>query len=234
MVAGDLVSGTTQTGSRYSLPIFPLPKVVFFPRTLLPLHIFEDRYRKLMGAALKGLRQIGIVLLKPGWEKDYYGTPPIHPVGTAGEIRTWDRLPDGRYNLILSGLHRIRILRQAQMSPFRIAEVEVVPEEPADEGAETVRAQKERLIELFRTYAQEVAQVEWQEELFTPRLALESLVNSVASSLPVGEEVRQQLLELSDLEERVRRVEGHLERQITYGRALGQYKHLIPDDPKLN
>src|SRR5439155_576777 len=63
-----------------SVPLFPLPNVVLFPRAVLPLHIFEERYKEMTAEALAGDRQVAMALLKPGWEKDYYHRPVIEPV----------------------------------------------------------------------------------------------------------------------------------------------------------
>ena len=71
-----------------TLPLFPLPNVVLFPNVFLPLHIFEPRYRAMVADALKGDRLIGMVLLRPGWESDYEGRPPVFPTGCAGLITT--------------------------------------------------------------------------------------------------------------------------------------------------
>ena len=78
-----------------TIPLFPLPNVVLFPGVFLPLHIFEERYRALTRDALAGDRIIGMALLRPGFEGDYAGRPPIYPVGCAGVISHSDRLPDG-------------------------------------------------------------------------------------------------------------------------------------------
>src|SRR4029453_2152934 len=79
-----------------TIPIFPLPNVVLFPSVFLPLHIFEPRYREMVGEALAGDRIIGMALLRPGWEGDYEGRPPIYPVGCAGFITFSEQHSDGR------------------------------------------------------------------------------------------------------------------------------------------
>src|SRR5215212_6414723 len=93
----------------FSLPLFPLPTVVLFPNVFLPLHIFEPRYRAMVSDALAGDRIIGMVLLKPGFESDYDGRPPIYQVGCAGVITHSEALPDGRFNIVLRGLEKFRI-----------------------------------------------------------------------------------------------------------------------------
>src|ERR1700752_3118620 len=103
--AGDLehFSGTAR--------LFPLPNLVLFPSLLQALHIFEPRYRQMTADALAGDRLIAMVLLRPGWEADYDGRPPVHEVACLGRIAAEQRLPDGRFNLQLRGLSRARIVR---------------------------------------------------------------------------------------------------------------------------
>jgi len=78
----------------------------------LPLHLFEPRYRKMAEDALAGDKVIGMVLLKPGYEADYEGRPPVYPVGCAGLVEQSERLPDGRYNIVLRGQCRFRLGRE--------------------------------------------------------------------------------------------------------------------------
>src|SRR5262245_9144716 len=120
------------------LPLFPLPNVVLFPRMPLPLHVFEPRYRSMVAAALDGHRAIGMVLLKPGWEPDYYGRPAIYDVGCAGLIERCERFEDGRYNLLLKGVARFRIAAERPGFPYRLAEArysgDIMGELPALDG----------------------------------------------------------------------------------------------------
>ena len=114
------------------IPIFPLPNVVLFPTALLPLHIFEPRYRAMVADALEGERLIGMVMLRPGWERHYEGTPPVYPIGCAGFITHAERLADGRYNIMLRGLQKFRILdeRLARTGDevYRIARIDPIRE----------------------------------------------------------------------------------------------------------
>lgn len=91
------------------LPIFPLPDVTFFPHTLLPLHVFEARYRAMVVDALARDRRLAVVKLRPGYEPTYAGKPAVHAVAGAGEIVSWERLATGRYNILLKGDCRARI-----------------------------------------------------------------------------------------------------------------------------
>jgi Lon protease-like protein len=134
------------------LPLFPLPNVALFPAALLPLHIFEPRYRAMVSDALDGERLIGMAMLRPGWERQYEGTPAVYPIGCAGFITHADRLPDGRYNIILRGLQKFRILgeRPAREGPelYRLARVDAITEtRPVSPAAlQAARCRLEKLI----------------------------------------------------------------------------------------
>ena len=107
------------------VPLFPLPSLVLFPDTIAPLLIFEDRYRMLVKEALGGERLIAMALLKPGWETQYQGNPPIHPRVCVGSIVSHDKLEDGRYKMLLYGLFRADVVDETQSVPYRKAKVEV-------------------------------------------------------------------------------------------------------------
>jgi hypothetical protein len=128
------------------LPLFPLPTVVLFPNVFLPLHVFEPRYREMVADALAGDHVIGMVLLRPGWEHDYEGRPPVYSVGCSGVITHFERLGDGRYNIILRGVERFRIVGEDHVRPYRRARVDGLPErEPGPEDRAVVRAQRAKL-----------------------------------------------------------------------------------------
>src|SRR6266545_1111122 len=91
------------------IPIFPLPDVTLFPGVSRPLLIFEPRYRAMVADALKGDRIIGMVVLKPGFEANYEGRPPIYEIGCATEISEYELLPDGRYTIVVHGLVKFRV-----------------------------------------------------------------------------------------------------------------------------
>jgi Lon protease-like protein len=117
------------------VPVFPLPDVVLFPKTLLPLHIFEDRYRTMTREAIAGDGRIAIALLRDGWEKDYHDNPAIHKVACLGKIETYEELEGGRYNIVLVGIRRVRLVREVQQAPYRRAEIEPIIERCGDEKA---------------------------------------------------------------------------------------------------
>jgi Lon protease-like protein len=106
------------------IPLFPLPDVVLFPRMPLPLHVFEPRYRKMVADSLQERRIIGMTLLRPGWESDYDGRPPIYSAGCAGHMEQCEPLPDGRFRIVLRGIMRFRVVQEHDGQPYRVATIE--------------------------------------------------------------------------------------------------------------
>ncbi|MFH0794265.1 MAG: LON peptidase substrate-binding domain-containing protein [bacterium] len=144
-----------------TIPIFPLPNVVFFPRTQLPLHIFEPRYRQLTKDCLNGDRILGVVMLKNGWERNYYDSPDCFKMLGIGRIVEHEELPDGLYNIVLQGLCRARILTELQQRPYRLAQVQILREDfkqyERDEILDEVRQLRKncrRLAEAIPQYAE--------------------------------------------------------------------------------
>ena len=128
------------------LPIFPLPNVVLFPNVFLPLHIFEPRYREMVADAVANDRLIGMVLLRPGWEPDYERQPPVYPIGCSGVMTHVEQLADGRYNIVLRGTDRFRILEEDYRRSYRRAAVEPLAEgEPVAEDRAVIRRQRSKL-----------------------------------------------------------------------------------------
>lgn len=114
------------------VPIFPLPDVTLFPHTVLPLHVFEARYRAMITDALARDRLLAVARLLPGYEESYAGKPPVAPVAGAGEIVKWERLPGGRYNILVEGRWRVRIDREVPADTlYRLVKAERLAEVPA-------------------------------------------------------------------------------------------------------
>jgi Lon protease-like protein len=121
------------TSKTQAVALFPLPNVVLFPRVVLPLHIFEERYKAMTADALQGDRQIAMALLGPGWEKNYHAVAAVDPVVCIGKILAHEKLPDGNYNLLLQGVSRAILVRELQSQPYRVGELEPLVESPAME-----------------------------------------------------------------------------------------------------
>jgi Lon protease-like protein len=142
-----------------TLSIFPLPNVVLFPDVFLPLHIFEPRYRDMVRAALDSDRLIGMVLLRPAapaagaadpagadvFDLSELAAPAIFPVGCAGVISHVEEVDDGRYNIILRGLQKFRVIAEDEdpSRRYRVAHVEPVTDPPIDKAA--LRDERSRL-----------------------------------------------------------------------------------------
>ena len=187
--------------------LFPLPNLVLFPHVVQPLHIFEPRYRQMTRDALAADRLIAMVLLRPGWEADYQGRPPLYPVACLGRILAEQCLDDGRYNLLLRGLRRVHILGEVPGDTlYRTAHVELLADEPpADERAR--RGLRRRLAETVPVwFAGQAKVVAKFEELFQGELDLGTLCDVLSFALPLDIEFKQTLLATLSVEERVRRL----------------------------
>jgi Lon protease-like protein len=197
-----------------TIPLFPLPNGVLFPNVCLPLHIFEPRYREMVSDALDGDRIIGMVLLRPGWEADYEGRPPIYPVGCAGLISHAERLADGRYNIVLRGLEKFRVRREDHERAYRIAEVETILEPTSEEDRGEIRAERRRLEALL------VPQPEGRgvDPKMPPSMPDADLVNSLAQYLELEVVEKQALLERDGLLARCRSLIELLEMKVIVSR----------------
>ena len=193
-----------------TIPIFPLPNVVLFPNVFLPLHIFEPRYREMVTETLAGDRLIGMVLLRPGWEGQYEGRPPVYAIGCAGLITFSEQHPDGRYNIVLRGLEKFRILDEDQSRSFRIARVEPLPEDVTEVDRATVRGERRRLEALL------VPQPQGRgvESKVPPAIGDEDLVNALAQYLDLEAVEKQALLERDGLVARCRSLIDLLEMKV--------------------
>src|SRR5262249_28263776 len=124
-------------GFRGVVRLFPLPNVVLFPAVVQPLHIFEPRYRQMMADALDDDRLPAMVLLRAGWEETYEERPPVHPIDVVGRVFNEQQLPDGRYNLLLHGLRRVRIVEELPPNKlYREARVQLLEDVPPTSAAE--------------------------------------------------------------------------------------------------
>ena len=128
------------------IPIFPLPNVVLFPNIFLPLHIFEPRYREMVRDALTGDRTIGMVLLRDPVDTAPDRAPAVYPVGCAGVISHCEPLDDCRYNIVLRGLHKFRILEEDRSRSYRRARIEILAEPEAPDGLREARQRVERFL----------------------------------------------------------------------------------------
>ncbi len=193
------------------VPVFPLPGVVFFPRTILPLHVFEPRYRAMVRDAAAGEGLIAIALLKPGWEEDYEGSPSFHEIGTVGRIEDLETLAGGKFNLRLVGLQRVAFGEVVRSTPYRLARVRPLAESCVDDADEEVRSAKLSLLASHGCLIRELADRPEGGAVLDERIPFETAINGACANLPVDPAKRQSLLEEDDLFLRQRRVAAMLD-----------------------
>lgn len=171
--------------------IFPLPGAILLPGMQLPLHIFEPRYRSLVGDALARDRMIGMIQPKGGG-----GNPPLFEVGCLGRIGDVEALEDGRYNIVLEGLQRFTLVRELEVSTaFRQIEAELWEEDEVGEllslGERAALEAESRRFADAQGYA-----VDWNA---VGQLDDFSLVNVIAQIAPFDAAAKQALLEARGL-----------------------------------
>jgi len=152
------------------LPMFPLPKVVLFPHALLPLHIFEERYREMTRDVLAGSRLLAVSMIAPG-ETETAKKPAVRRIAGVGEVMMAHELPDGRFNLVLRGRARIRIDDElAPERPYREIAATLLPDLPVHDGAELLDGDQ----------------------------SLRALVGHLAAAIPEGGEILRQVMAAQD------------------------------------
>ncbi len=185
------------------LPIFPLHRVQLFPRAILPLYVFEPRYREMTAACLAGDKLMAIAQLRPGFEADYQGRPPVRSIAGLGKIIAHRENPDGTFNILLEGIARVRILQEL----------------PPDHSYREVRAQlvRDRIIDGFdqqaardtlRLLIDKLSQFVGESgsslrSLFSETKRLPCLVDVLSSALIQKPTLRRKLFESRDLAARV-------------------------------
>ena len=187
--------------ARKDIPVFPLPNVVLFPHVSLGLHIFEPRYRRMVEDALASDRLIAMALLKEGWERDYYGSPPVHTVACAGAIEEYQRLPDARLNIRLRGLSRIALGTISSADPYRVADFRVLRDRNADDGP-AVAPHRERLLLTCAGLLRDIGGPSARPLALPPDLPFTVGVNALCQGLAADAGRRQALLETDDVIER--------------------------------
>lgn len=178
--------------------LFPLPNVVLFPAQSLSLHVFEPRYRRLVSDVIEQRSLLAIPRLKPGFDAEYYGAPPVFQICGVGEISEFTSLPDGRFNIVVQGLSRVRLVEELRSEAYRVARAEAADDidPPGKVVADSLRTE---LLRLLRRTA---------PHLLGPAKELESRVRAatdaaesadiVAGTLVEDPDERQALLEELD------------------------------------
>lgn len=176
------------------LSVFPLPGALLFPRSHLPLHIFEPRYRAMIADSMARDRRIGMIQPRGHGEK-----PPLFEIGCVGKIGEFEASQDGRYNLVLEGLTLFRIIRELDVTTaFRQVEAELLP---ASDEPEILSLSRRSSLEMeSRRFADAQGYaVDWEA---VTRLDDEALVNGIAQIAPFDVAAKQALLEAAGIEDR--------------------------------
>jgi Lon protease-like protein len=189
------------------LKVFPLPPAVLFPGVSMPLHIFEPRYRALVRDALATDGVFALAGLEDGWEGDSTGRPPLRTVACAGVITWHEGLPQGRFNLLLEGQLRVRIVAEhPQQGPYREVAAEALESAEAPAPAEEA-AVRQGLLELATLLPRDAAEVLVREGA---RARGGALADVVAAAVVADAERRRELLEQLSPRVRLQEVMGDL------------------------
>jgi Lon protease-like protein len=191
--------------------LFPLPNVVLFPGVTQGLHIFEPRYRQMTADALAGDGLLATVLLQPGFEADYQGRPPIYQMACLGKITESKQLENGKYNLQLQGLARVRI--ESELTEgliYRRAHVKLLGDgAPANRGdEERVRNELKEILQAWCSNDSAVGQA--FQQLIMSDVALGLVCDVIAYALPLELGWKQELLEAAEVRVRTTKLLGYL------------------------
>jgi len=204
------------------LPLFPLGHTVLFPGVVLPLHVFEERYRELVRSLVEQRestpRRFGVVAIRQGWEVGVDAAEALHEVGCAAELRRVSRYPDGRFDILAVGADRFRLREVDRESrPYLIGTVDWLPPDPPSRDTALAAA----VGTLFAEYAAVAAGLQGRtvEAVELPGDPGE-LSNLVASTAVLTLEDRQTLLEATGVAARLRKELRLLKREITMVRRL--------------
>ena len=199
-------------------PLFPLPNCVIFPSVITALHIFEHRYREMTADALASHRSFVLVLIQPGWEAEYEGAPPIHSIGCLARIVDDRKLPDGRYNLVVIGGPRVRILEEIPHSPYRKARIQALdsPQQAPDWTSPSAQRLSIYFDEVFCRTPQALSSIH-----LDPQDTPDHFCDKIVASLQMDAQQKQALLAELDIERRLETT-GEILHRITPTRA-GHY-----------
>jgi Lon protease-like protein len=193
-----------------ALPIFPLPNCVLLPGGLLPLHVFEPRYRELTRDCLAGHQLMAVARLRPGYETSYYGRPPVYERCGVGRIICSEELPDGRFALLLRGLARVEIARELPAErAYRRVEARVLSDAQVDQT--DAYDHYRRLVQLCDRLAEVIEKGGPQlRDLVRAFDDPGMCADAIAAALVMDADARQELVEACDPMVRLQRTLGHV------------------------
>ncbi len=222
-----------------SVRLFPLPNLVLFPHVVQPLHIFEPRYCEMLEDALASDGLIAMVLLEPGWERDYDGRPAIAPVACLGRVLSHERLAGGKHNLLLRGMCRAAIRRELPAErAFRQADVDLLEDfYPSSSAARRPLLQR-RLVDLARELLPDKAAGQQQlDELLASQVSLGRLTDIFAYTLGFPLAAKQRLLTEWNVDRRAKLLSDHLRKlaeRVSPAEATGEEPMERPYPPRFS
>lgn len=209
------------------VPVMTLPETVFFPQALMPLHIFEPRYREMLRNVLATNRLFAVAGLDPLGEP---GQEQPHRVATVGIVRACQGNDNGTSNLLLQGLTRVRIISIAQAEPYRRIQVQALASEPGGEPAanRALQSHTRRLIDEKARLGGRVPEdfVRFLATVKDP----ETFVDLAVFNLCENAGLKQRLLEILDVNRRLRVYNGYLRREVTQLALERRLQGDLPDD----
>ncbi len=198
--------------STQQAPLFPLSNVTLFPRASVPLHLFEPRYRQMMEAALEGNRVIAMATARPEHASDMAGDPPVYPIACAGFVQSYQKLADGRFNLVLQGTHRVRIVSEQPPKGerlYRVGELEPLEDSVVDAGR--CAELRERVTAHLADLARQATGVSLEHTVGRLQtMDLAAFTDGVCQAVALPTTEKQSLLEADTLDDRLVRLEGTL------------------------
>lgn len=200
------------------IPVFPLPRALLLPRTELPLNIFEPRYLQMIEDAIQGDRVIGMIQPNEP-EENASKVPPLYQIGCAGRITTFAETGDGRYQVVLTGIARFRVIEEVSVTtPYRQCKVDYnVFAEDLVQGIGEDEVDREALLKTLANYlAANSIEADWSGITQAPT---EALVNGLSLMSPFGVREKQALLEARDLRHRAELLVAATEITLAAGEA---------------
>ena len=183
---------------------------------------------------LAGSGELVIALLRAGLEANYTGVSAVHNVACLGKIETYEELEDGKFNIVVVGIHRVRLIREVQHSPYRLVEVEKLEDAVYSERSEEITRRHNHLGGLFARFTELATGVKQHALELMPQLDFESLVNMVAMTLNLPIEQKQALLEIGEAYLRCDMLIPILQQQLETLALVRKFEHIKPDNPHLN
>lgn len=227
----DLKGVSNLEGFSGVIPLFPLSTVVFFPNTLLPLHIFEPRYKKMVSDVIDTEKIIGMALLKPGWGDNYYGNPEIYDTVGMGRIVSSEKYDDGRINIVLYGLKRVKVVDIIEDKPYRLARVSII-EDLHGTHEEGLRERISELVERWNLLTQGTNKS--HKIKINTTLPLDSLTDALGTLIFSNVFDKQVLLEESNVEKRAMILIKDLETRLEIISVTSNKKDRIVNKRHLN